>query len=457
MIHTLRIAIVPAYLFLCLILGGASAAGFWSNMVLQLIAIPIIAWSLLIRRSTPMSSSSRTLVWLLGLMLLLIGLQLVPLPPAIWTALPGREGVAAGFAMLDLPLPWLPISLASDATLASALWLLPAIAVLLGIVRLGGFKPSWLAWAIGIVTLLSVALGALQIVGGEGSRWYFYKITNYGVTTGFFSNANHMATLLVSTVPFLAALYLTAKRRGRSLQRMSGLIVILGGALTVVFVGLAANRSLAGLGLAIPVLAASLLMILSRKRALPRWPIALVALLAIGSVAIAFSAPFGNNLTSAEAQASTESRYTSFTRTLEASKDYMPVGSGIGSFQAIYRTHEDPAEVTRFYMNHVHSDLIELILETGVPGVILILLFLYWWSRRAISIWRAEEPDYFARAATIASAAIIAHSLVDYPLRTAGISAIFAMCCALMAEPRARAQKRQSEPSAAQARHLSAD
>jgi O-antigen ligase len=262
---------------------------------------------------------------------------------------------------------------------------------------------------------------------------------------------------LVATVPFLAALYLTARRRGRSLQRMSGLVVILGGALTVVFVGLAANRSLAGLGLALPVFAASLLMILSRKRALPRWPIALIALLAIGSVVIAFSAPFGNNLTSAEAQASDESRYTSFTRTLEASKDYMPVGSGIGSFQAIYRTHEDPAEVTRFFMNHVHSDLIELILETGVPGVLLILLFLYWWSRRTISIWRAEEPDYFARAATIASAAIIAHSLVDYPLRTAGISALFAMCCALMAEPRARAQRRQAEPTAAQARHLSAD
>jgi O-antigen ligase len=413
MIHALRVGIVPVFLFLCLILGGASAAGYWANMALQLIAIPIIAWSLLIRRSTPMSSSSRTLTWLLVLMLLLIGFQLVPLPPAIWTALPGREGVAAGFAMLGLPLPWLPISLASDATLASALWLLPAIAVLLGIVRLGGFKPGWLAWAIAIVTLLSVALGALQIVGGEGSRWYFYKITNYGVTTGFFSNANHMATLLVATVPFLAALYLTARRRGRSLQRMSGLVVILAGALTVVFVGLAANRSLAGLGLALPVFAASLLMILSRKRALPRWPIALVALLAIGSVALAFSAPFGNNLTSAEAQASDDSRYTSFTRTLEASKDYMPVGSGIGSFQPIYRTHENPAEVTRFYMNHVHSDLIELILETGVPGVILILLFLYWWSRRTISIWGGDEPDYFARAATIASAAILAHSLVD--------------------------------------------
>jgi O-antigen ligase len=134
----------------------------------------------------------------------------------------------------------------------------------------------------------------------------------------------------------------------------------------------------------------------------------------------------------------------------------MPVGSGIGSFQQIYRTREDPATVDRFYMNHVHGDYIELALETGVPGLLVLGLFLLWWARRCILLWRAEEPDYFARAATIASAAILAHSLVDYPLRTAAISGLFAMCCGLMAEPRART--RRSEPAEGKrGRHLSAD
>ena len=41
--HHLRIALVPAFLLLCLVLGGASAAGIWSNMLLQLLAIPLIA------------------------------------------------------------------------------------------------------------------------------------------------------------------------------------------------------------------------------------------------------------------------------------------------------------------------------------------------------------------------------------------------------------------------------
>jgi O-antigen ligase len=457
MIHYLRIGLIPAFLFLCLVLGGASAAGYWANMALQLIAIPIIAWALLVQRSAPMSPAGRPLLVLLALTLLLIGLQLIPLPPGLWTALPGRDDAAAGFALLGQPLPWMPISLAPYQTIASALWLLPAIAVLLGIVRLGNFKASLLAWTIAAVTIVSVAIGALQVAGGQGSPWYFYEITNFGVTVGFFSNANHMATLLVATVPFLAALYLNARGKGRSVQRTSGLFVVLVGTLFVVFFGIAVNRSLAGIGLSVPVLAASILMLLSRKRRLPGWSMAIVALLLIGSIALAFSAPFQNNLTAQNARLEQDSRYTSFTKSLAAAREYMPVGSGIGSFQAVYRMHEDPATVGLFFMNHVHSDLIELLLETGLAGMILLLLFLIWWVRRAIAVWRAEKPDYFAQAAVVASGAILAHSLVDYPLRTAAISAVFAMCCALMAEPRARVRRSAPAEEGSKARHLSAD
>jgi O-antigen ligase len=457
MLHHLRLGLVPAYLLLCLVLGGASAAGFWANMALQLLALPIIFWAVVAERSAPMSTSARQLIVILLLSAALVGLQLIPLPPDLWTALPGRDGVAEGYRMLGQPLPWLPLSLSSHDTVSSALWLLPAIAVLLGIVRLGSYRSSWLAWAIASVTIVAVAIGALQVVGGESSPWYFYDITNYGVTVGFFSNANHMATLLIVTIPFLAALYLRARSKGRSAQRTSGMFVVLAGALIIIFVGMAANRSIAGVALAVPVLAASLLMILSRRRRLPRWTPVLVVLLLLGSVAAAFSAPFGNNLTSQEARTDDSSRYTSFTRTLDAAGDYFPFGSGIGSFVEIYRTKEDPARIIRTFMNHAHSDYIELWLETGVPGAALILLFLLWWSRRAIALWRSEEPDYFARAATIASGAILAHSLVDYPLRTAAMSAVFAMCCALMAEPRPRVRQTRTEAPETRARHLSAD
>jgi O-antigen ligase len=122
----------------------------------------------------------------------------------------------------------------------------------------------------------------------------------------------------------------------------------------------------------------------------------------------------------------------------------------------IYRRYEDPNVVEREWLNHVHSDYIELVLEVGVLGIAVLIVFLLWWLSRAVRIWRAEKPDYFARAATVASGAILAHSVVDYPLRTAAISALFAVCCALMAEPRSRV-RRDAAVTRNDARHLSAD
>ena len=52
--HHLRLAAVPVYLVLCLLLGGASAAGFWANLFLQLTGLGLILWSLVAVRRTPM-------------------------------------------------------------------------------------------------------------------------------------------------------------------------------------------------------------------------------------------------------------------------------------------------------------------------------------------------------------------------------------------------------------------
>jgi hypothetical protein len=51
---------------------------------------------------------------------------------------------------------------------------------------------------------------------------------------------------------------------------------------------------------------------------------------------------------------------------------------------------------------------------------------------------RVADATPFARAASIASAAVLVHSSVDYPLRTGAISACFAMCLALLVERRVR-------------------
>lgn len=448
---TWRHFVVPIYLVMCLLLGGASAAGFTANLVLQLIALPLIGvslWMLVFDR--PQNLNPAPLYLGLACLILILA-QLVPLPPELWTALPGRGPVAAGMTLLQVPLPWSSLSLNPLGTLASLLWLLPAIATLLGVIALGAFRGSLLSWALMIVTALSVAVGALQLAGGSTSGAYFYQITNFGVAVGFFANGNHLATLLLVSIPFLGALQLSLLRRARSSRNISAVRLMVGGLFVVFLVGLLTNLSLAGLGLSVPVVLISFLSF-REKQFRPRWWMLGVALLLSGAaITTVVIGPFGNNLVGDQHDYVELSRRTSFRLTLNASREYLPFGSGIGTFQQVYHTQEPLRSVTTVYMNHAHSDWLELLLETGLPGMAIAGAFLFWWAVRVRAIWSAANPDYYARAAVIATGTILLHSVVDYPLRTAAISAIFAMCLGLMSEARPFTRRRAGGGSA---RHL---
>lgn len=451
-----RRSIAPLYLLLCLLLGGASAAGFIANLALQWLALPLLGWALLAHGRDPGEPATRSLMVLALALAAFMIIQLIPLPPSLWTLLPGRRATADGFAMLGQPAPWLPLSLAPENALASLLWLLPAFAVLVAMLRLGAFRASWLATAVLVVVSLSVPIGALQIVGGDPSNWYFYEITNNGQAVGFFANSNHAATLLVVAIPFLAALQLSLVQRQRSPRRSSALLVITTAAYLVIAVGLVINFSIAGLGLAVPVTIASFMLLKTENKGRVRLGGIATLIFAVAAVAAILIGPVHNNLTDKLTGPASGldqlSRKVSIAKTLDAAADFAPFGSGVGTFQAVYRGKEAPADVIGTYMNHAHSDLAEIMLETGAIGVGLLALLLIWWARRARALWSVAVPDYFARAATIASGAIMAHSLVDYPLRTAAISALFAACLALMAQPHPFTTRRRDDNDV---RHLS--
>ena len=138
---------------------------------------------------------------------------------------------------------------------------------------------------------------------------------------------------------------------------------------------------------------------------------------------------------------------------MEAIRDYLPAGSGVGSFEKVYPLYEDGAAVDRWYVNRAHSDYLEVALETGLPGMLLMAAFLWWWARRTVALWRTPDMPGIALAATIGSGSILAHSLVDYPLRTAAMAALFGLCVGVMAQPRRQAVA--AEPGQARpARHL---
>jgi len=435
MASRLREGVAPAYLFLCLIAGG-SAQGIWANMVIQLVGLAILAWAAL-SRGGELGSSARRLLLIVLAGLALIALQLVPLPPSIWPHLGGREALASGYSLLGLSTPSVPVSLAPYDTLQALLALIPPIAMLSGLLRLKAYRLSWLAVALLGGTFCGILLGVLQIASGspETSPWYLFPEVSLGAATGFFANANHMASLLVISLPFLAAFLASA--RGESRQRHSAIAVMVAVATLVIIVGLALNRSLAGYGLAVPVLVASAMIVMPAGSPLRRWAAIFAGLCLIGALVALQSSSIRPNGFSTEATSSVESRKVMLETTLTAAHDFLPLGSGVGTFRRIYHLYENRDRVTGTYVVHAHNDYAELALEAGIPGLVILALFLTWWVVAASRAWTSPDAGPFTRAASIASAAILAHSLVDFPLRTAAISAAFAMCLALLAERRA--------------------
>ena len=444
-----RSAVAPLYLLACLILGG-SAQGVWQNMVLQLVGLAVVAWAAAAPSEQRIPTAAKWPLLLFCIAIAVAALQLVPLPPSVSSG--GiRAQVAEGYQVLGRPVPSLPISLTPYGSLAALLTLVPPFAMFCAIVRLKAYRPSWLAAVLIAGTIAGVMLGALQVVSsGPDTSWYLYPQTNIGLGVGFFANANHMASLLLIALPFVAAI--AAAGRTRNIQRYSALITILIGVALLLIVGVALNRSLAGYVLAVPVLGASALVILRPNRRIRGW----LGALAILSVAVAIAAlatsSIGATKIGQDASTSVQSRTQILATTREAIRDTMPWGSGLGSFARVYRLYESPDAVTSEYVIHAHNDYAELALELGLAGVALIVAFIAWWLVAAKRVWRSAEAGPYARAASIASAAILVHSIVDFPLRTAAISACFAMCLALLVER--RPVERQDSADLRPARHL---
>jgi O-antigen ligase len=429
-------------LFACLILGG-SAQGIWGNMVLQLAGTAIIAWAAAAPEDGALPRPAKLLLLLAIAAIAVVALQAVPLPQSLW-AHGSRAPIVEGYRLLGVRAAAAPISLTPYDSLGALLCIIPSLAIFCAIVRLNAYRVSWLAAALLCGAIAGIMLGALQVVSASAdSAWYLYPETNVGVGVGFFANANHMADLLVFTLPFIAAIAAAAK--GGSIQRYSALVTILAGIGMVMLVGIALNGSLAGYALAVPVLAASALIVLPSGSRWRGWLAGLAALSVVVSLAGLASSSIGSTKIGQDASGAVQSREQILATTSKAIADFMPLGSGLGSFVKVYRLYESPDAVTNEYVIHAHNDYVELALELGVPGIILILLFLGWWVSQCLAVWRKGEGGPWARAASIASAAVLLHSLVDFPLRTAAISAGFAMCLALLADRRMPARREASD------------
>src|ERR1700687_6053767 len=206
---TLIFSLCASMLLCSLLLGGATRGGFLSDAILELIAISILLISLSSLIDLPIyRTKTRPDTYLVlgfcSAIALLPLIQLVPLPPWIWTNLPGREQMAKVFDVLEGPRPWMPMSVSPHATWLSFLSLLPPIAIFVAAIQLNYRERRGLSLGIIAVGIISAFLGLMQVAQGPASVLRFFSITNDTEAVGFFANRNHFAALLCAVLLFTA-------------------------------------------------------------------------------------------------------------------------------------------------------------------------------------------------------------------------------------------------------------
>lgn len=442
---------------LAIVLGGGTRQGLWSDAIVQLASVPLIGLSLWRISRRAASASNNWALALVAATLLLPVLQMVPLPPSVWTRLPGRTTVVSAYQLAGLPLPYVPISLSTPTTVRSFLALMPAVAVFLATLSLDRRARSGVALAVLVLAFADMLLGLAQLVDGPQSPLRLYQITNRDQAVGFFANRNHNAALLYCAIPLVTALVvsLIGDRRGRRAVGIFLLVASYGAYL----LGLATTQSRAGLLLALVSASASALVALRAlgRQGLRRGLTISIALANLVGLGVAFQFGFVAIAQRVETDSVLDDlRWQVAGVTARAAIAYLPFGTGFGTFQRIYETIEPPALLRDVYVNHAHDDWLELLLEGGLPALALAVGFLLWFAAAAIPLWRSNPSRdargtdrTLQRAGCIIVAVLLLHSTLDYPLRTTAIMTLFAFACALTLPP---APRRSAEPRRSQAR-----
>jgi hypothetical protein len=145
------------------LLGGSSRADAMSVIILRPLSAVFLAVALL--RMTPAHLRAHRALWMFAAAAIIcIFIQLVPLPPSLWQALPGREPLIEIARATGTDQIWRPITMVPWTTWNAAYSLLPILAMLALLTTLGRETDRLILFLIAGVAVASGSLGFLQAI-----------------------------------------------------------------------------------------------------------------------------------------------------------------------------------------------------------------------------------------------------------------------------------------------------
>ena len=439
-----------AYIALCVIFGGAGREGLFMHGVLQ--AIAALGLSALIAtwpKHVRIEGARTPILLLIGLGAVGL-LQSIPLPSGFWTALPGRSLISDGYSTLGQAPPALPISLDIEETFATLGYLFIPLFVLVLSLRIGLKRlRSIMPWFLVILGVASVIYGLFQVFDGRDSALYLYEFTNRGFPAAFFSNVNHQASLLLIMLPFAFFLLSELGQGWNGGDGNVALAIVIVAMTFMLLVGLFGAGSVGGYAIIVPVL----LLAFFASRAPNRkgmgrsMQLGLVGAFAFGVLLVA-SSPMLEGLGVTSFSDGEGSRYSIWQMTMRAIEDHWIFGTGLGTYESVIPLYENPETVTATFVAKAHNDYLQLVMETGIFGLVFIGCSLFWFGRRFFSVWgkgRGGTTEALRKFAFISLLAVALHSIVDYPARTPAIAAMLGLCLALISIPDGRPKGQSSK------------
>ena len=362
-----------------------------------------------------------------------VALQLVPLPASMLEMIsPPRSADLASIPGTT----WAPISVYPRETwveLVKVLAYLSAFALAAYVSDLRK-NPSFLVRLLILLGLVEAAYGIVQYLTGWQQIFTYVKKYDLEEATGTFINRNHFAGHLELVIPFVLAAGFHAfekwARDPRSFRGnqetgdrtswgwQAGFCAFL---LVLLAVAMLFSRS--RMGILVGLTTILLMSVLAQLKVWHKsWLLSLLGFLIVVMV-YGLWIGLGPVLQRFESVAdpkfmTMESRVAIWSDVLRMVRDFPLVGSGLGTFETVYRQYQTTQ--VNYLVDHAHNDYLEFATDTGILGAVLLFVPIFYLLGKMILAF-LDDPRSYRRSVTLgcigSTFAILSHSLTDFNLQ----------------------------------------
>lgn len=439
-------------------------------LILELLALALLVQVLSQPRPSFLRHLSRTMLAALAVLLLMPLLHLLPLPEAVWTALPGRDFYAGALASADIELGMRPLSLIPQMTEFSWLALLVPVVVFVVTVGLPDARLKLLVQLFIGIAVFEAVIGLAQFGTGSATILGAPGGLHGNSAIGTYANRDHLAGLLEMALPLALALLAASLQgdgpsgspkvrhhhRPQLRQRLATLFshefkfnraALLGAASIAILLGLVFTRSRTGVALGMLAIFLSTLMF-ARRIGGGRLT-GLISLITVVGLMLALEiglVPVLERFT--DQSVAEDSRWSIYAGTLAGIGEFFPLGSGIGTFPGVYRRFQ--TEDIPMFVNHAHNDYLEWLFEGGLVAGALIAVFLALYLLRWRQVWSSEAWSHLRFVQVAAGVSLLLmglHGLIDFNLHIPANAIFFAFLAGVFFHREAPPPVRKPKPA----------